>query len=127
MAEDIDAGVVDENIDNVIVEFSEVINRFALVPDIPVNEAQLLHLLASRFAPLQKSCFLYLRHLYENNRGDHKVALRLLDRVIKTGSPKETSDAFSLILQWILVFIRKSTLASESEDVEEFHLLFEKL
>ena len=38
VAEDIDAGVVDENIDTIILELSELINRFTLVPSIKGNE-----------------------------------------------------------------------------------------
>lgn len=64
LAEDIHDGVIDENVDNVIGEFSELISRLALIVFPEADEELMAGLLGCVFPQIQKSSFVLLRQYY---------------------------------------------------------------
>jgi hypothetical protein len=64
VAEDIDGGVIDDNVDTVVGEFSELIARFALIVYPETDEELVIGLLGCCFPQIQKSSFVLLRQFY---------------------------------------------------------------
>lgn len=125
-ADDVGAGVVDENVDTVVLEFSELITRFSLVVSQDLDEELAVSLLGCVFPQIQKSAFILVRQYYELGYAKGAPPPAYMARLESKVDPEATTLVFSQILMWSAFFLRKlCTDKNRKEDSEEEEDSFE--
>jgi hypothetical protein len=106
-----------------VVEFSELIARFALNVTADLDEELVLALLGCVFPQLQKSAFILLRQYYELGFAKRPAPAAFMTRLQTKVDNESTALVFSQLLTWSALFLRElsqeKARKEDSEDIVE--------